>query len=231
MTKVSESSQSLQWMWCIPGVCSPLAPIMLLCVMKDGRRFIPTSVVPPMGIRSAIAGRERYVSLQAVPEDLALAKRVCSWHLNCRSAFPRSKRGLTFEDEFDAQMISENVAAAARFLAPREHEVERAFQQVAPADLHLGRSLLVRVTGEGGPSVGWLASNSEPYDVVRDARSGLGYERLQVTRDCLGEDGSNEFLRARRWRLAEHKRNLRIWSPEQVAEQRAALAAILLKKQ
>lgn len=221
MTKASDGRQSLPWTWCVPGVDSPLAPIMLLCMMRDGRRLLPTSVIPSMATRSAIAGRDRYAELKASPQDLALAKSVSNWHLNCRCAFPRSRRDLTFENEFDAQTISVDVAAAARFLAPIGLEAKRSVQPVAPSDLRLGRTVLLRVTGESELlSMGWLAGISDLCDVVRESRSTDGYERLRLPSDCLGEDGSNEFLLARRGRLAERNSRLSVWSPRQRAELR-----------
>ena len=64
--------QKHSWVWCIPGLLSPLEPIMMLFMTTVGRCFLLTSVVPSAYLRTAIAGRQRCAELAASREDLAL---------------------------------------------------------------------------------------------------------------------------------------------------------------
>ena len=83
--------------------------------------------------------------------------------------------------------IANNVAAASRFLDRCFEACHVGRKPITDGDRHLGRSVLVYLPGCRPPVLGWIASVSEPFNVlVQNARG--QFKKIVADADCLIED-------------------------------------------
>ena len=168
------------WSWCVPSIETPHVPIAILCMTRDGPRYVPTCILPPLSLRPAHGA---YREVRPSLDDFDLAEAVYTWRMV--DSRPRDLKMAT-----KATLLANDVCTARRFLSRREDaNFSPALQPVEPKDLCYGRSVILR---EGASTVrrGWLVGVAGDFDVVIHRPVANRFELVSVGLRYLGEDGT-----------------------------------------